>query len=43
MYLLSRMGCPKCGSKAVKAGFQVKRAGRIQRYRCEKGHIFEAK
>jgi hypothetical protein len=34
------MICPKCNSKAIKLGFVVKRSGKVQRYQCEKGHVF---
>jgi transposase-like protein len=37
------MICPKCGSKAIKLGFTVKRGGKVQRYQCEQGHIFTEK
>jgi hypothetical protein len=33
--------CPKCGCDSVKMGFKRKKAGRVQRYQCERGHIFE--
>lgn len=35
------MECPKCGStRVIKAGFNITKTGRRQRYHCYNGHIF---